>query len=236
MSIEYLSKLPSPGEVKRQYPLDESSAAQKKIFDEQLSGIFDGSLDRFVLIIGPCSADSEAPVMAYVEKLARIREQVQDLIRIVPRVYTNKPRTTGEGYKGMLYSPDPTNRPNLGKGVVAIRRLHLNIIKTFGFGTADEILYPDHVRYLNDLLSYAAVGARSVENQQHRLVASGISVPVGMKNPTGGDLSVMMNAIYAAQHAHIFSERDWEVRSSGNPHAHAILRGYVDRFGKALPN
>ncbi|MBP3583666.1 MAG: 3-deoxy-7-phosphoheptulonate synthase, partial [Clostridia bacterium] len=186
--------------------------------------------------IGPCSADHREPVLDYISRLKRISEEVSDKIIIIPRIYTNKPRTTGQGYKGMLHQPDPDAKPDMYKGIVAIRELHMEALRDYGFSSADEMLYPENYRYLSDLLSYVAIGARSVENQQHRLTASGIEAPVGMKNPTGGDFSVMMNAITAAQSSHTFIYRGWEVISEGNPHAHAILRGYIDYAGRSCSN
>jgi 3-deoxy-7-phosphoheptulonate synthase len=204
--------------------------------DEAIRAVFDGRSDKFILVIGPCSADHSEPVLEYISRLRRIEEQVSDKIIIIPRIYTNKPRTTGQGYKGMLHQPDPEAKPDMYKGIVAIRELHLAALRDYDFSCADEMLYPENYRYLTDLLSYVAVGARSVENQQHRLVASGIEAPVGMKNPTGGDLGVMMNSVTAAQSGHTFLYRGWEVTSEGNPYAHAILRGYVDYAGKSVSN
>ena len=189
-----------------------------------------------MLIIGPCSADRADAVLDYIGRLKTVQDKVADKLLLIPRIYTNKPRTTGDGYKGMLHYPDPNEKPNLIKGVIAIRKLHMQALKDYGMSSADEMLYPENHRYLSDLLSYVAIGARSVENQQHRLTASGLAIPVGMKNPTGGDLSVMMNAIYAAQHHHTFCYRGWEVKSHGNPMTHAILRGYVTASGKTVPN
>ena len=236
MSMEFERKLTIPMEVKQMYPMKEEA---KKIFEkrsEELKNIFTGKDDRLLLIIGPCSADREDSVIDYILRLKEVQEQVKDKIYIVPRIYTNKPRTTGEGYKGMLHQPDPNEKPDMFKGIVAIRELHMRAINETGFICADEMLYPENYRYLDDILGYTAVGARSVENQQHRLTASGIDVPVGMKNPTSGDFSVMMNAITAAQHGHTFIYRGWEVHSSGNPMAHAILRGYVNKHGQSQPN
>jgi 3-deoxy-7-phosphoheptulonate synthase len=211
-------------------------AAQKAARDEELKNIFTGKSNKFLLVIGPCSADNKDAVLEYIERLKRVEEQVSDKIFIVPRIYTNKPRTTGDGYKGMLHQPDPNEHPDMLKGIVAIRDVHMCALRDYGFSCADEMLYPENARYLSDLLSYTAIGARSVENQQHRLTASGLEIPVGMKNPTGGDLSVMMNAITAAQHSHTFIYRGWEVQSKGNPLAHAILRGWCDENGKSHPN
>ena len=236
MQMNFHRKLPIPQEVKKEYPLTERMKQVKAERDESIRAVFDGSLDKFILVIGPCSADHSEPVLEYVSRLRRIQEQVSDKIIIIPRIYTNKPRTTGQGYKGMLHQPDPEAKPDMYKGLVAIRELHLAALRDYDFSCADEMLYPENYRYLSDLLSYVAIGARSVENQQHRLTASGISAPVGMKNPTGGDLSVMMNSIVAAQSSHTFLYRGWEVTSSGNPYAHAILRGYVGFSGRNVSN
>ncbi len=236
MSMTFHHKLPIPKEIKEQYPVTEGMQKIKEQRDEELKKIFTGESDRFLLVIGPCSADSKEPVMDYIGRLRRLEDRVKDKIMIVPRIYTNKPRTTGDGYKGMLHQPDPHQRPDMLKGILAIRDIHMSALADYGFVCADEMLYPENYRYLSDLLSYVAVGARSAENQQHRLTASGLDIPVGMKNPTGGDLSIMMNSITAAQHPHTFLYRGWEVESSGNPYAHAILRGYVDSSGRSLPN
>ncbi len=236
MNMEFMGKLPIPQEIKRQYPLSTDAAAVKAERDRQIRAIFDGSDDRLILVIGPCSADKEEAVLDYIGRLRVLQDKVADRIFIIPRIYTNKPRTTGTGYKGMFHSPDPHEKPNLIRGVVSIRKLHMKALTEYGFSCADEMLYPENHRYLSDLLAYVAVGARSVENQQHRLTASGLDVPVGMKNPTSGELSVMLNAIYAAQHSHTFAYRGWEVRSAGNPYTHAILRGYVDAQGRSTPN
>ena len=234
--MNFHRKLPIPKEVKAEYPLTERMEQVKAERDESIRAVFDGSLDKFILVIGPCSADYREPVLEYISRLRRIQEQVSDKIIIIPRIYTNKPRTTGQGYKGMLHQPDPDEKPDMYKGIVAIRDLHLTALRDYDFSCADEMLYPENYRYLSDLLSYVAIGARSVENQQHRLTASGIDVPVGMKNPTGGDLSVRMNSIVAAQSDHTFIYRGWEVTSEGNPYAHAILRGYVDYAGRSVSN
>ncbi len=236
MNMEFVRKLPIPKDVKEEYPLSDNF---KQIVDrrnEEIKNIFSGKDDRIVLIIGPCSADNEDSVIDYISRLSKVQEKVSDKIMIVPRIYTNKPRTTGDGYKGMLHQPNPNERPDMYKGIVSIRKMHLRAIEETGFSCADEMLYPENARYLNDLLTYIAVGARSVENQQHRLVASGLNAPVGMKNPTSGDISVMMNSITAAQHSHTFIFRGWEVHSQGNPYAHAILRGYVNKHGQSMPN
>lgn len=234
--MDFIGKLPIPQEIKAQYPVPPEASAVKARRDAEIKNIFTGKDDRLLLVIGPCSADNEVSVLDYISRLRGVQDKVSDKILIVPRIYTNKPRTTGAGYKGMLHYPDPGDKPNLIKGVIAIRRLHMKALTEYGFSCADEMLYPENHRYLNDLLSYVAVGARSVENQQHRLTASGIDIPVGMKNPTSGDLSVMMNAIKASRGKHTFCYRGWEVKSHGNPYSHAILRGYVNRFGQSLPN
>ena len=236
MNMEFKRKLPIPKEVKEMYPVPEELIKIKEQRDEEIKAVFSGKSDKFLLIIGPCSADSEAPVLDYVTRLKKVADQVADKIVIIPRIYTNKPRTVGDGYKGMLHQPDPSANPDILKGIVAIRELHTRVLKETGLSTADEMLYPDNHRYLSDLLSYVAVGARSVENQFHRLTASGLDVPVGMKNPTSGDLSVMLNSITAAQHSHVFIYRGWEVESKGNEYAHAILRGYVNKHGESQPN
>lgn len=236
MRMNFLRKLPIPMEIKAQYPLSPELEEKKVEFDAKVADIFTGKSDKLLLVIGPCSADSEKSVLDYTSRLAKLREKVADKIMIIPRVYTNKPRTTGDGYKGMLHQPDPEKGSDMLEGIVAIRRLHTKVIEETGFFTADEMLYCENYRYLSDLLSYVAVGARSVENQLHRLTASGIEVPVGMKNPTSGDISVMLNSITAAQHSHTFIYRGWEVVTEGNPLAHAILRGYVNKHGQAIPN
>ena len=236
MSMNFHRKLPIPQDVKKEFALSEQMEQVKATRDESIRQVFDGRSDKFILIIGPCSADYSEPVLEYISRLRKIEEQVSDKIIIIPRIYTNKPRTTGQGYKGMLHQPDPNAKPDMYKGIVAIRELHLAALRDYGFSCADEMLYPENYRYLSDLLSYVAIGARSVENQQHRLTASGIEAPVGMKNPTGGDLSVMMNSIVAAQSSHTFLYRGWEVTSTGNPYAHAILRGYVDYAGRSASN
>ena len=229
-------KLPVPKEIKEQYPLTEGLAQIKEKRDAEIADVFTGKSDKMVLIIGPCSADREDAVLDYCTRLAGLQEKVADRLILIPRVYTNKPRTTGDGYKGLLHQPNPEKEADMLEGVIAIRRLHTNVLAQTGLSTADEMLYPDNYRYLSDLLSYIAVGARSVENQEHRLTASGIAVPVGMKNPTSGDFSVMLNSIMAAQHSHTFIYRGWEVDTTGNPLAHAILRGYVNKHGEAQPN
>ena len=234
--MNFIRQLPIPQEIMKQFPISEKCAAIKAERDAMIADVFTGSSDKFLLIIGPCSADNEVSVMDYIGRLVGLQEQVKDKIIIIPRIYTNKPRTTGEGYKGMATQPDPTKKPDLLEGLISIRRLHARAIEETGFVCADEMLYPENYRYLSDLLSYVAVGARSVENQQHRLTSSGIAVPVGMKNPTSGDLSVMLNSIKAAQISHTFLYRGWEVETEGNPLAHAILRGSVNKHGRAMQN
>ncbi len=236
MNMQFFRKLPIPQQVKQDYPVTPEMEAVKIQRDKEIRSIFSGESDKFLLIIGPCSADHREPVLEYISRLRKVQDKVNDKILIIPRIYTNKPRTTGEGYKGMLHQPEPEEKPDMYKGIVAIRELHMSALKDYGFTCADEMLYPENHRYLSDLLAYVAVGARSVENQQHRLTASGLDVPVGMKNPTGGDMSVMMNAIHAAQGSHTFIYRGWEVKSNGNPYAHAILRGYLDFSGKSVSN
>ena len=235
-NMQFKRKLPVPKEIKEQYPLTYELSRIKEARDLEIADVFTGKSNRMVLIIGPCSADREDAVLDYCERLARLQEAVKDKLILIPRVYTNKPRTTGAGYKGLLHQPDPERESDMLKGVIAIRRLHTNVLANTGLSTADEMLYPDNYRYLSDLLAYVAVGARSVENQEHRLTSSGIAVPVGMKNPTSGDISVMLNSILAAQHPHTFIYRGWEVDTTGNPLTHAILRGYVNKHGESLPN
>ena len=236
MNMEFIRKLPIPQEIKKEFPISEEVRLMKAEKDKEIADIFTGKSDKFLLVIGPCSADREDAVMDYITRLARVQEKVKDKIFIIPRIYTNKPRTTGQGYKGMIHQPDPTKAEDMLEGIIAIRKLHTRAITETGLVCADEMLYPENHRYLSDLLSYVAIGARSVEDQQHRLTASGLSIPVGMKNPTGGDYSVMLNSIIAAQSQHTFLYRGWEVRSQGNPLAHAILRGYVDTRGVSHPN
>lgn len=236
MDMIFEKKLAIPMEVKEMYPV---SAADSQIVEKraaELRRIFTGESDKFILVIGPCSADNEDSVIDYITRLRTVQEKVEDKIFIVPRIYTGKPRTTGDGYKGMVHQPDPSDKPDLFKGIIAIRKLHMRALHETGFSCAEEMLYPENHKYLDDLLAYVAIGARSVENQQHRLTASGLGIPVGMKNPTSGDLEVMMNAITAAQHKHTFIYRGWQAHSMGNPLAHAILRGYVNKLGHSMPN
>ncbi|MBQ7875760.1 MAG: 3-deoxy-7-phosphoheptulonate synthase [Clostridia bacterium] len=236
MSMNFIRKLPIPMDMKEKFPVSEHLHEVIEKRNNEIKDVFSGKSDKFALIIGPCSADREDAVMDYIYRLKDLQEKVKDKILIIPRIYTNKPRTTGEGYKGMASQPDPTKKPDLYEGLISIRRLHTRAIEETGFTCADEMLYPENYRYLSDVLGYVAIGARSVENQQHRLVSSGIELPVGMKNPTGGDYSVMLNSIVAAQKSHMFLYRGWEVETTGNPYAHAILRGYVNKHGNALPN
>lgn len=236
MEMEFKRKLPTPLEIKEQFPLPTEIERLKAQRDQSLKDIFEGKDGRLILLIGPCSADNEDAVLDYLDRLRKAAERVADKLFIVPRIYTNKPRTIGAGYKGMLHQPDPEQGTDMLKGIIAIRELHTRAARETGFTCADEMLYPENHRYLSDLLAYVAVGARSVEDQQHRLTASGLGIPVGMKNPTGGDLTVMMNSIIAAQSGHTFLYRGWEVQTKGNPYAHGILRGYVDKFGRNMPN
>ena len=236
MNMRFIRKLPIPRDVKQEFPVPDPLREVRLQNIRRIQGVLSGESNQILLIIGPCSADREDSVMEYLTRLRSVQEQVKDQIVIVPRIYTNKPRTTGDGYKGMLHQPDPMGRPDVFKGILAIRELHMRALTETGFSCADEMLYPENHRYMDDLLGYVAVGARSVENQGHRLTASGLDVPVGMKNPTSGDYSVMLNAITAAQHSHTFVYRNWEVESQGNPYAHAILRGYVNKHGQSLPN
>lgn len=236
MNMDFERKLTIPMEVKQMFPVD---TMVREIVDrrtEEIKAILDGRDDRILLIVGPCSADNEESVLDYIMRLKEIEPQVKDKVMIVPRLYTNKPRTTGEGYKGLVHQPDPTEKPDMFKGIIATRELHMRAVRETGFACADEMLYPENHKYLDDLLGYVTVGARSVEDQQHRLTASGVEAPVGMKNPTSGDLHVMMNSIHAAQMKHTFIYRGWEAHSHGNPYAHAILRGFADRHGQSIPN
>lgn len=236
MSIEFLKKLPTPTEIKADYPVTQKVARIKEERDAMIRKVFTGESDKFLVIIGPCSADNEEAVCEYINRLARVQEEVADKLILIPRIYTNKPRTTGEGYKGILHQPDPEKKPDLLHGLIALRKMHMRAIEESGLTAADEMLYPENWRYLDDILSYVAIGARSVENQQHRLVVSGMDVPAGMKNPTSGDFSVMLNSVVAAQVKQNFIYRNWEVETTGNPLAHTILRGAVNKHGNALPN
>ena len=236
MNMEFERKLAIPMEVKERFPVTEKIAQTVEKRQAELQKIFRGEDNRLILVIGPCSADREDAMLDYLGRLRPVADRVAEKLFIVPRIYTNKPRTTGDGYKGILHQPDPNGKPDLYKGIITTRALHMQAVRDYGFSCADEMLYPENHRYLDDLLGYVAVGARSVENQGHRLTASGLDVPVGMKNPTSGDYSVMLNAITAAQHSHTFVYRNWEVESQGNPFAHAILRGYVNKHGQSQPN
>jgi len=236
MAFEIVAKIPTPEEMRALIPLDPALAAIKKSRDKAIQNIFLGSDDRFMLIIGPCSAHNQDAVSAYVSKLAQVQDQVKDKILIVPRIYTNKPRTTGEGYKGMMHQPNPTEQPNMVEGIKAIRKMQIQVLKESHLSSADEMLYPTNLGYVEDLLSYIAVGARSVENQKHRLTVSGVDVAVGMKNPTSGDIGVMLNSIRAAQIPHVFVYNNNEVKTTGNPTAHGILRGAVNQYGRNIPN
>ena len=236
MSMNMIRKLPTPKEIKELYPLSDKIVETKKQRDKEIADVFTGKSNKFLLIIGPCSADKEEPVLDYISRLVPVQEQVKDKILIIPRIYTNKPRTTGEGYKGMVHQPDPEKKPNMLAGLIAIRKMHIRAIEESEFTCADEMLYPENWRYLSDLLSYVAVGARSVEDQQHRLTVSGMDVPAGMKNPTSGDYSVMLNSVVAAQGSHTFIYRGWEVETTGNDLTHTILRGAVNKHGEAIPN
>lgn len=236
MGFQFVTKLPTPAEIRAQYPVPERLEKIKEARDAEIKKIFTGESDRFLVIIGPCSADNADAVCEYIGRLAKVQDKVGDRLLLVPRIYTNKPRTTGEGYKGLLHQPDPEGRPDVLAGLIAIRKLHLRAIEETGLTAADEMLYPENWRYLSDILSYVAIGARSVENQQHRLVTSGMDIPAGMKNPTSGDFSVMLNSIYAAQHPHNFIYRNWEVNTTGNPLAHAVLRGATNKHGNNIPN
>lgn len=236
MSMKTNHQLPLPEVLKSQYPLSEEIKQIKADRDREIRDIFTGKSDKFVILVGPCSADNEDSVCEYVNRLKEVSDKVSDKLMIIPRVYTNKPRTTGDGYKGMLHQPDPDKAPDLLAGIIAIRKMHIRVMQETGLSSADEMLYPENRSYLDDVLSYEAVGARSVENQQHRLTASGMDIPVGMKNPTSGDLSVMLNSVTAAQHAHHFIYRGCDVETSGNPLAHTILRGGVNKYGQTIPN
>ena len=236
MNMVFKRKLLIPKEIKEMYPISPEGAEAKRRNDEMIRDVITGASGKLLLVIGPCSADREDAVIEYISRLRPLQDRVADKIVIVPRIYTNKPRTTGAGYKGMLHQPNPQEHSDMLKGLISIRKLHMRALNETGFSCADEMLYPENHRFLDDLLSYVAVGARSVEDQQHRLTASGLDIPVGMKNPTGGDLSVMMNALKAAQCGHMFIYRNWEVESKGNPLAHAILRGYMDSHGITHPN
>ena len=236
MSFKFVKQLPSPEEIKEMSPVTEEMKKVKETRDRLIQDVITGNSDKFLVIVGPCSADNEEAVCDYTNRLAKVQEKVADRLVLVPRIYTNKPRTTGEGYKGMLHQPDPEAKPDVLAGILAIRHMHIRSIKETGLTSADEMLYPDNWHYLSDLLSYVAIGARSVENQEHRLMVSGLDIPVGMKNPTSGDFSVMLNSVVAAQHGHDFISRGWEVSTEGNSLTHTILRGAVNKHGNTIPN
>ena len=236
MSFKFVKQLPSPEEIKEMSPVTEEMKKVKETRDRLIQDVITGNSDKFLVIVGPCSADNEEAVCDYTNRLAKVQEKVADRLVLVPRIYTNKPRTTGEGYKGMLHQPDPEAKPDVLAGILAIRHMHIRSIQETGLTSADEMLYPDNWHYLSDLLSYVAIGARSVENQEHRLMVSGLDIPVGMKNPTSGDFSVMLNSVVAAQHGHDFISRGWEVSTEGNPLTHTILRGAVNKHGNTIPN
>lgn len=236
MSFEFIQKLPTPEEIREQFPVPDSLKKLKEERDAMIKDVITGKSDKFLVIVGPCSADNEDSVCEYVERLSKLNDQVKDKIILIPRIYTNKPRTTGEGYKGMVHQPDPEKKPDFRQGLIAMRKLHIRAMESSGLTSADEMLYPENWGYVSDILSYVAIGARSVEDQQHRLTVSGFDVPAGMKNPTSGDFSVMLNSVYAAQHPHSFTYRGYEVQTSGNPLAHTVLRGAVNKYGKSLPN
>ena len=236
MSFKFVKQLPSPEEIKEMSPVTEEMKKVKETRDRLIKDVITGNSDKFLVIVGPCSADNEEAVCDYTNRLAKVQEKVADRLVLVPRIYTNKPRTTGEGYKGMLHQPDPEAKPDVLAGILAIRHMHIRSIQETGLTSADEMLYPDNWHYLSDLLSYVAIGARSVENQEHRLMVSGLDIPVGMKNPTSGDFSVMLNSVVAAQHGHDFISRGWEVSTEGNPLTHTILRGAVNKHGNTIPN
>lgn len=236
MSFEFIKKLPTPDQIREEYPVPDVMQALKKKRDQEISNVFTGKSDKFLVIIGPCSADNEDAVCEYVSRLAKVNDKVNDKLILIPRIYTNKPRTTGDGYKGIVHQPDPEKGTDFLKGIIAMRKMQLRVMSESGLTAADEMLYPENWGYVSDILSYVAIGARSVEDQQHRLVVSGFDVPAGMKNPTSGDLSVMLNSVYAAQHPHPFIYRGWEVNTTGNPLAHTILRGAVNKHGNNIPN
>ena len=236
MSFDFIKKMPTPAEIKEQFPLPENLIKLKADRDIMIKDIFTGKSNKFLLVIGPCSADNEDAVCDYVSRLAAVQEKVKENILIIPRIYTNKPRTTGMGYKGMLHQPDPEKKPDLLAGLLAIRKMHIRVISETGLTAADEMLYPENYRYFSDILSYVAIGARSVEDQQHRLTVSGMDIPAGMKNPTSGDFSVMLNSVIAAQAGHTFIYRGWEVKTDGNSLTHTILRGAVNKHGQCIPN
>ena len=236
MSFEFVKKLPTPEEIRNEFPLPEDLVKIKAERDAEIADVITGKSSKFLVIIGPCSADNEDSVCEYINRLAKVNDKVKDKLILIPRIYTNKPRTTGEGYKGIVHQPDPEKKPDFLAGLIAMRKMHIRAIQESGLTAADEMLYPENWRYLSDILSYVAIGARSVEDQQHRLTVSGFDVPAGMKNPTSGDLSVMLNSVYAAQHAHSFIYRGWEVNTTGNELTHTVLRGATNKHGNSIPN
>lgn len=236
MSFEFVKKLPTPDEIRAEYPVPEHLAKIKEARDAEIRDVITGKSNKFLVIIGPCSADNEDAVCDYISRLAKVNDKVKDKLILIPRIYTNKPRTTGEGYKGIIHQPDPEKKPDFLAGLIAMRKMHIRAIEESGLTAADEMLYPENWRYLSDILSYVAIGARSVEDQQHRLTVSGFDVPAGMKNPTSGDMAVMLNSVYAAQHPHSFIYRGWEVNTSGNELAHTVLRGATNKYGRNIPN
>ena len=236
MSFEFIKLLPTPDEIREQYPMPAKLIELKRIRDSEIRAVITGDSDKFLVIIGPCSADNEDSVCEYVERLAKINDKVKDKLILIPRIYTNKPRTTGDGYKGIIHQPDPNKREDFLAGIIAMRKMHIRAISESGLTCADEMLYPENWGYVSDILSYVAIGARSVEDQQHRLTVSGFDVPAGMKNPTSGDFAIMLNSVYAAQHPHSFIYRGWEVKTGGNELAHTVLRGSVNKYGRSLPN
>ena len=236
MGFDFLQKLPTPDEIREQFPVPADLVKIKQKRDEEIKKVITGESDKFLVIIGPCSADNEDAVCDYISRLAKINDKVSDKLILIPRIYTNKPHTTGEGYKGIVHQPDPEKKPDFLQGLIAMRKMHIRAIAESGLTAADEMLYPENWRYVSDILSYVAIGARSVEDQQHRLTVSGFDIPAGMKNPTSGDLTVMLNSVYAAQHSHSFIYRGWEVKTDGNPLAHTILRGSVNKYGRSYPN
>lgn len=236
MGFDFIKKLPTPAEIREEFPLPEHLVKLKEERDKEIKAVITGESNKFLVIIGPCSADNEDAVCDYISRLAKVNEQVKDKLILIPRIYTNKPRTTGEGYKGIVHQPDPEKKPDFLQGLIAMRKMHIRAIEESGLTAADEMLYPENWRYVSDILSYVAIGARSVEDQQHRLTVSGFDVPAGMKNPTSGDLTVMLNSVYAAQHPHSFIYRGWEVNTDGNELAHTVLRGSVNQYGRSFPN
>ena len=236
MSFEFIKRLPTPAEIRESYPFPEKLAALKQQRDREIGDVITGKSNKFLVIIGPCSADNEDSVCDYINRLAKVNERVKDKLILIPRIYTNKPRTTGEGYKGIVHQPNPEKQPDFLAGLIAMRKMHIRAVEESGLTAADEMLYPENWRYISDILSYVAIGARSVEDQQHRLTASGFDVAAGMKNPMSGDMSVMLNSVYAAQHPHSFIYRGWEVKTGGNELAHTVLRGSVNKYGRSLPN